>query len=42
MERKGVMDMLYKYKEAFCLREEIGISPNIDIEINIMDKAPFL
>ena len=32
---------LYKYKEAFSLRDEIGTSPNIEIEIDIMDKSPF-
>ena len=33
--------MLYKYKEAFSLRDEIGICPNIEVEIDIMDKSPF-
>ena len=42
MERKEVMDMLYKYKGAFSLRDEIGTHPNIEIEIDIMDKSPFL
>ena len=28
-EKKEVMEMLYKYKEAFSLRDEIGIWPNI-------------
>ena len=32
-EKKDVMDMLYRYKEAFSLRDEIGTSPNIKIEI---------
>ena len=41
MERK-VMDVLYKYKETFSLRDEIGTCPNIEIEIDIMDKPPFL
>ena len=26
-ERKEVMDMLYKHKEAFTLRDEIGTCP---------------
>ena len=34
------MDMLYKYKEAFSLRDEIGTCPNIEVEINVMDKSP--
>ena len=41
-EREEVMDMLYKYKEAFSLRYEIGTCPNIEVEINVTDKAPFL
>ena len=38
-ERLKVMDMLYKYKEAFSLRDEIGTCPNIEIEVT--DKSPF-
>ena len=41
-ERKEVMDMLYKYKGAFSLRDEIGTCPNIEIEIDITDKSLFL
>ena len=33
--------MLYKYKEVFSLRDEIGICPNIEMEIDITDKSPF-
>ena len=40
-EKSKVMDMLYKYKEALSLRDEIGICPNIEVEIEIMDKSPF-
>ena len=42
-EQRGlkVMDMLYKYKEVFSLRDEIGTCPNIDVEIEVMDKSPF-
>ena len=40
-EKKKVMDMLYKYKEAFSLRDEIGTWPNIEVEIDVMDKSPF-
>ena len=41
-ERLKVMDMLYKYKEAFSLRNEIGICPNIEVEIEVTDKSPFV
>ena len=30
-EKKEVMEM-YKYKEAFSLRDEIGTCPNIEVE----------
>ena len=40
-EKIKVMDMLYKYKEAFSLRHEIGICPNINMEIEVTDKSPF-
>ena len=40
-EKREVMDMLYKYKEACSLRDEIGMCPNIEIEIDIRDKSPF-
>ena len=35
------MDMLYKCKEAFSLRDEIGTCPNIEVEIDITEKSPF-
>ena len=35
------MDMLYKYKEAFSLRDDIGTCPNIEVEIDVTDKSPF-
>ena len=40
-EKKGVMETLYKYKEAFSLRDEIGTCPNIEVEIDVVDKFPF-
>ena len=40
-DKEEVMDMLYKYKEAFSLRDEIGACPNIEIEIDVTDKSPF-
>ena len=40
-EKWRVMDMLYKYKRAFSLRDEIGTYPNIDVGIDVMDKSPF-
>ena len=40
-EKREVMDILYRYKEAFSLRDEIGTCPNIEVEINVTDKSPF-
>ena len=40
-EKKEVMDMLYRYKKVFSLRDEIGTCPNIEVEINVRDKSPF-
>ena len=33
--------MLFSYKEAFSLRDEIGTCPNIEVEIDVTDKSPF-
>ena len=41
-EKKEVMDMLYKYRDAFSLRDEIDTCPNIEVEIDVTDKSPFL
>ena len=40
-EKKEVMDMLYKYRDAFSLRDEIGTCPNIEVEIDITNKSSF-
>ena len=40
-EKKEVMDMLYQYKEAFSLRDEIGTCPYIEVGIDVTDKSPF-
>ena len=34
------MDMLYKYKDIFSLRDETATCPNIEVEIDITDKSP--
>ena len=41
-ERLKVVDMLYKYKNTFSLRDEIGTCPNIEVEIEVTDRSPFL
>ena len=40
-EKKEVRSLIYKYKNAFSLRDEIGTCPNIEVEIDITDKSPF-
>ena len=40
-EKEEVRDLLYEYRDAFSLRYEIGTCPNIEIEIDMMDKSPF-
>ena len=40
-EKKEVRDLLYEYNDVFSLRDEIGMCPNIEKEIDITDKTPF-
>ena len=40
-EKTQVRDMIYEYIDAFSLRDEIGTGPNIEIDIDIMDRMPF-
>ena len=40
-EKEQVRDLLYQYKDAFILRDEIGLCLNIEIEIDVTDKSPF-
>ena len=41
VEKEQVRDLLYQYKDAFSLRDEIGLCPNIEIERDVTDKSPF-
>ena len=40
-ERKQVKEMLYEYKDVFSLRDEIGMCPNIEVNIEVTDNSPF-
>ena len=40
-EKEEVRDLLYKYKDAFSLRDEIGKCPKSEVEIDITDKSSF-
>ena len=41
-EKRKVIDMLFNYKEALSLRDKIVTCPNIEVEIDVTDKSPFL
>ena len=40
-EKVQLRDLIYKYREAFSVRDEIGTCPDIEIDIDVMDKMPF-
>ena len=40
-EKREMRDIIYKYKDAFSLRDDIGTCPNIEIDIDLTDKTPF-
>ena len=40
-EKIKVMNMLFDYKEAFTLRDEICTCPSIEVEIDVTDKSVF-
>ena len=40
-EKKSLYKVLLKYKEAFSLRDEIGLCPNMEIELELNDDTPF-
>ena len=40
-EKQKLRNLIYEYKDAFSLRDEIGTCPNIKVEIDITDSIPF-
>ena len=40
-EKQKVRKLIYEYKNAFSLRNEIGTCPNIKVEIDVTDSSPF-
>ena len=40
-ERMQLKDMIYEYRDAFSLIDEIGTCPNIEIDIDVTDRTPF-
>ena len=41
LEKIQVRNMIYEYREAFSLRDKIGTCPNIEVNIDVTDNAPF-
>ena len=35
-EQKDVYNLLVKYREAFCLRDEIGTCPKIEVDLKVI------
>ena len=35
------MDVLEKYKDAFCLCDEIGLVPSMEVHLDLVHKTPF-
>ena len=40
-EKRSLYKILYKYNEAFSLRDEIGLCPSMEIELELNDETPF-
>ena len=40
-EKRSLHKVLIKYKDAFSLRDEIGLCPNMEIELELNDETPF-
>ena len=40
-EKEELMEIIFYYKSAFSLRDEIGECPNIEIDIDVIDDSPF-
>ena len=40
-EKKNLYKILLKYKEAFSLRDEVGLCSNMEIELELNDETPF-
>ena len=40
-EKKTLVKVIMKYKQAFSLRDEIGTCPNMEVELELKDTKPF-
>ena len=34
------IDLLEKYKDAFCLQDERGLAPHMEVHLDLIDKTP--
>ena len=41
LEKRKVRKLIYNFKDAFSLRDEIGTCQNIEVEIEATDRSPF-
>ena len=39
-EQEDIYKLLVKYKEVFSLREEISTCPNIEVDLQVINKSP--
>ena len=40
-EKTKLMKLIVKYRDAFSLRDEIGVCPNLTADIQVIDESPF-
>ena len=40
-EKRNLYKVLYKYKKAFSLRDEIGLCQSMQVELELKDETPF-
>ena len=40
-QKHALYKILLKYREAFSLRDEIGLCPNMEVKLELKDKIPF-
>ena len=40
-EKRNLYKVLYKYKKAFSLRDEIGLCQSMEVELELKDESPF-
>ena len=41
IEKRNLYKLLYKYKKAFSLRDEIGLCQSMEVELELKDESPF-